>query len=614
MWVSLYFVMAYVKKYITGFSENKKKIILLLILGISGFVMTSAVLNIFGLKIPAFNGKMLHTASNKNPFLIVMTFALFNLCRRLKFKSVPAMRSENLEYPEAVEFLAKRAGIQIPETHEDSDQPRGISRARAYELNRAAARFYRDCLFDPAIGEAGMNYLRDTRGLDTAVIRHFGLGYAPNEFGVLLPHLKSLGFTEEEMRQCFLCGRSQSGRYYDYFRGRVMFPVINTAGEVVAFSGRDVTGTSKAKYLNSSDTPVFQKRKNLFALNFAKAHCAEQMILCEGNMDVVSMHAAGFENAVASLGTALTDEQARIMARYTKQVIIAYDGDSAGQRAAGRAMDIFARVGLDVRVLRITDAKDPDEYIRKFGTDAFARLLKGSSTGFSYRLDGVLNRYNIKEPEDRIKAAAELCGMVARVWSSAEREVYLQAVSERLGLPIDSLRRDVERAQARIQRDRHQSEARAARMSALALDDRVNPEAAGNIRAAAAEDTVLGLMLLYEEHRRAVREGAVPLTADDFVTAFNRRVFEAIMELENSDGGFSTAVLGEQFDPDEMGRLAKLAQARRNLSENGQSVLKAAVRTLQDEKNAVTKDDAPPEDSLERLLEKKRQKMHKSNG
>lgn len=524
------------------------------------------------------------------------------------------MRSENLEYPEAVEFLAKRAGIQIPETHEDSDQPRGISRARAYELNRAAARFYRDCLFDPAIGEAGMNYLRDTRGLDTAVIRHFGLGYAPNEFGALLPHLKSLGFTEEEMRQCFLCGRSQSGRYYDYFRGRVMFPVINTAGEVVAFSGRDVTGTSKAKYLNSSDTPVFQKRKNLFALNFAKAHCAEQMILCEGNMDVVSMHAAGFENAVASLGTALTDEQARIMARYTKQVIIAYDGDSAGQRAAGRAMDIFARVGLDVRVLRITDAKDPDEYIRKFGTDAFARLLKGSSTGFSYRLDGVLNRYNIKEPEDRIKAAAELCGMVARVWSSAEREVYLQAVSERLGLPIDSLRRDVERAQARIQRDRHQSEARAARMSALALDDRVNPEAAGNIRAAAAEDTVLGLMLLYEEHRRAVREGAVSLTADDFVTAFNRRVFEAIMELENSDGGFSTAVLGEQFDPDEMGRLAKLAQARRNLSENGQSVLKAAVRTLQDEKNAVTKDDAPPEDSLERLLEKKRQKMHKSNG
>ncbi len=524
------------------------------------------------------------------------------------------MRSENLEYPEAVEFLAKRAGIPIPETQEDRGGTRGISRARAFEMNRAAARFYRDCLFDPALGEAGMNYLRNTRGLDTAVIRHFGLGYAPNEFGVLLPHLKSLGFTEEEMRQCFLCGRSQNGQYYDYFRGRVMFPVINTSGEVVAFSGRDVTGTSKAKYLNSSDTPVFQKRRNLFALNFAKAHCAEQMILCEGNMDVVSMHAAGFENAVASLGTALTDEQARIMARYTKQVIIAYDGDSAGQRAAGRAMDIFARVGLDVRVLRITDAKDPDEYIRRHGADAFARLLKGSSTGFAYRLEGVLSRYDISQPEDKIKAAAELCGMVARVWSSAEREVYLQAVSERLGLPIDSLRRDVERAYSRIRRDLHQSETRAARMSALALDDRINPEAAGNTRAAAAEDTVLGLMLLYEEHRRAVRDGTVPLAADDFVTAFNRRVFEAIMELENSDGGFSTAVLGERFSPDEMGRLAKLVQARRSLSENGQSVLRAAAQTLRDAKTAAAGDGAPPEDSLARLLEQKRQRMHKSNG
>ncbi len=524
------------------------------------------------------------------------------------------MRSENLEYPEAVEFLAKRAGIPIPETQEERGGTRGISRARAFEMNRAAARFYRDCLFDPALGEAGMNYLRNTRGLDTAVIRHFGLGYAPNEFGVLLPHLKSLGFTEEEMRQCFLCGRSQNGRYYDYFRGRVMFPVINTSGEVVAFSGRDVTGTSKAKYLNSSDTPVFQKRRNLFALNFAKAHCAEQMILCEGNMDVVSMHAAGFENAVASLGTALTDEQARIMARYTRQVIIAYDGDSAGQRAAGRAMDIFARVGLDVRVLRITDAKDPDEYIRRHGADAFARLLKGSSTGFAYRLEGVLSRYDISQPEDKIKAAAELCGMVARVWSSAEREVYLQAVSERLGLPIDSLRRDVERAYSRIRRDLHQSETRAARMSALALDDRINPEAAGNTRAAAAEDTVLGLMLLYEEHRRAVRDGTVPLAADDFVTAFNRRVFEAIMESENSDGGFSTAVLGERFSPDEMGRLAKLVQARRSLSENGQSVLRAAAQTLRDAKTAAAGDDAPPEDSLARLLEQKRQRIHKSNG
>lgn len=518
------------------------------------------------------------------------------------------MRAENLEYGEAVEFLAKRAGVPLPESTDRDERP-GISRSRAYEINRAAARFYRDCLFDPQLGEPGMRYLRDVRGLDTSVIRHFGLGYAPNEFGILMPHLKKLGYTEEEMRQCFLCGRSERGRYYDYFRGRVMFPVINTAGEVIAFSGRDVTGESKAKYLNSSDTPVFQKRKNLFALNFAKSHCAEQMILCEGNMDVVSLHAAGFENAVASLGTALTDEQARIMTRYTKQVVVAYDGDAAGQRAANRAMEIFSKVGLDIRILRMADAKDPDEYIRKFGRDAFARLIQGSSTGFAFRMDGVLGRYDIDQPEDKIKAASELCSMIARVWSSAEREVYLQAVSERLKLPADSLRKDVERLRSRYWREQQKNETKAARLSALALNDRINPDAAGNARAAAAEDTVIGLMLLYDEHRRAILDGAVPLSTEDFVTSFNRRIFESIMELEKSAGGFDLSLLGEELSPDEMGRLAKLTQSRRALSENGRSVLLAAVQTLREAKSTQAAPDESAEDSLARLLAEKRQKM-----
>lgn len=521
------------------------------------------------------------------------------------------MRSENLEYAEAVEFLAKRAGVPIPEPEENPGTPRGISRSRAFEINRAAARFYRDCLFDPALGASGMDYLRNTRGLDPAVIRHFGLGYAPNEFGVLLPYLRSLGFTEEEMHQCFLCGKSQNGRYYDYFRGRVMFPVINTAGEVIAFSGRDVTGTSKAKYLNSSDTPVFQKRKNLFALNFAKAHCSEQLILCEGNMDVVSMHAAGFENAVASLGTALTDEQARIMAKYTKQVVIAYDGDAAGQHAAGRAMDILSRVGLDMRVLRMHDAKDPDEFIRKYGAGAFARLLKSSSTGFTYRLDNTLSRFDVSLPEGKIKAAGELCGMVARTPSAAEREVYLQAVAERLSLPIDSLRKDTERIRARAQRDLRTAESRAARVSALSLGDRINPDAAGNARAAAAEDTILGLLLLYEEHRRAVRSGAVPLSSEDFVTGFNRRVFEVVMELDAADGGFSPALLSEQFSPDEMGRLSRLVQARRSLTENSMAVLRAAADTLREEKQVHTGPDTSAEDSLEQLLAQRRRQLGK---
>ena len=521
------------------------------------------------------------------------------------------MRTENLEYGEAVEFLAKRSGVPLPEDTGEGTNRYGITRSRAYELNRAAARFYRDCLFDPVLGKPGMEYLREVRGLDVAVIRHFGLGYAPNEFGILLPHMKELGFSEEELRQCFLCGRSERGRYYDYFRGRVMFPVINTAGEVIAFSGRDVTGESKAKYLNSSDTPVFQKRKNLFALNFAKSHCAEQMILCEGNMDVVSLHAAGFENAVASLGTALTDEQARVMAKYTKQVVVSYDGDAAGQRAAARAMEIFAKVGLDIRILRMNDAKDPDEYIRKFGRDAFARLLQGSSTGFAYRMDSILSRYNTDLPEDRIKAAAELCETVARVWSSAEREVYLQAVAERLNLPPDSLRGDVDRIQSRNRKAQKTEESRTARLSAMALGDRVNPDAAGNARAAAAEETILGLMLLYDEHRRAIRDGTVPLSAEDFVTAFHRRAFEAILELERDESGFSLSFLGEDFTPDEMGRLVRLEQERRRLSENGSAVLAAAAATLREERSGREQAESPPEDGLSQLIARKRKKVGK---
>lgn len=516
------------------------------------------------------------------------------------------MRSENLEYPEAVEFLAKRAGIDLPEEGGEESGHRGISRRRLFEMNLAAARFFRQCLFDPVLGAPAMAYLRDQRGLKPDIIRRFGLGYAPNDFQALLPVLKQQGYTEAEMKEGFLCGISQSGRAYDYFRNRVMFPVFDMAGNVIAFSGRDIGGDSKAKYLNSSDTPGFQKRKNLFALNFARNHCAEQMILCEGNMDVVSLHAAGFENAVASLGTALTDEQARLMAKYTKQVVIAYDADAAGQRAAQRAMGIFEKVGLDVRVLVMQDAKDPDEFIKKFGADRFAGLLKKSRTGFEYKLNSVLSRYDVEKPDEKIRAAEELCGVVARVYSAAEREVYIQAISRRLDLPADSLRKDVERMIARRVKEAKRENGHMAQLSALGIGDKINPEAAGNVRGAAAEDAIIGLLLLYGEHRRAVREGTIPLTGEDFITSFGRRAFQQIMALETDDGGYDFSLLGQFFNPDEMGRLAKLEQNRRALSENGSAVLRAAVDTLREEKQRQGGQDATPLEDIGRLLAGKR--------
>lgn len=522
------------------------------------------------------------------------------------------MRAENLDYKGAIEFLAKRSGIDLPAASRDGHaQPEGTSRKRVFEMNLIAARFWRDCLFDPAMGKRAMDYLLEKRGLPLSIIRRFGIGYAPNDFGALTALLRRNGFTDREMKDAFLCGISQKNdRAYDMFRDRVMFPVFDNAGNVIAFSGRDVSGEDSRKYVNSSDTPVFQKRRNLFALNFAKNSCSEQLILCEGNIDVVSLHAAGFENAVASLGTALTDEQARILTKYTKQVILAYDADEAGQRAIHRAMPILAKVGLDVRVLQIPrgDAKDPDEYIKKFGAERFGQLVKQSRTTFDYKLQAVLSRHDVNQSDDKIKAAAELCNIIARVYSSAEREVYIRTVADRLGLSVESLQKDVESAIRRNARESHKQESHQAQLSAMAAKDKINPDAAANIQAAAAEEAILGLLMLYGEHRRAVETGQVSLTADSFVTAFNRRAFEAIMALEAGDGGYEFSLLGEQFDVDEMGRLSRMERARRALSENGTAVLRSAAETLEREKAHRAAKDAAPVDSIRMILEGKRKK------
>lgn len=516
------------------------------------------------------------------------------------------MQAENLDYVGAVELLAKRTGVSLPAQEEPHEQ-KGLSRKRTYEMNLAAARFFRECLFDPTIGREGMAYLSEKRGLSPAVIKHFGLGYAPNEFGALINVLRRKGFTDEEMKQGFLCGISQkTGRPFDYFRNRVMFPIIDVTGNIVGFGGRAMDDQTKPKYLNTSDTPGFEKKRNLFALNYAKNHAAEQLILCEGYMDVIALHAAGFENAVASLGTALTSNQARLMAKYTKQVVICYDSDEAGQRAANRAMALLAEAGLDVRVLKMSGAKDPDEYIKTYGADSFAQLLKKSQTGFEFKLAGVLAKYNIGEADQKIKAASELCGIVAAAPSAAEREVYINEVAHRLGLSEDSLRSDVAYRRKRLFAEKKQKESREAQIAALGLNDRINPQAAGSVQATAAEEAILGLLLMYEEHRAAIVRGTVSLTVDDFYSDFAKRVFAAIMELQTGEDGFSFSLLGEQFDPDEMGRLVRCQQKRCALSENGTSVLRASTEALRKEKERLAAHAADPVSGIQQILERKR--------
>ncbi len=510
-----------------------------------------------------------------------------------------AMRSENLDYPAAVEFLAKRAGITI---QSDDKEDRGMSRSRVYEMNLAAAKYFRNCLFDEKLGRAGMEYLASKRKLPQAIIKRFGLGFAPDGFGGLTDHMKRLGFTEDELVTGFLCGKSQkTGSAYDYFRNRVIFPIINTSGDIVGFGGR-VVDDSKPKYLNSSDTPGFKKSKNLFALNYAKKHCAERLILCEGYMDVIACHAAGFENAVATLGTALTGDQARLMAKHTKQIVIAYDSDEPGQNATRKAIRMLSEAGLDVRVLHMEGAKDPDEYIKKFGADSFRSLLDAGKTGFEFKLDATLRKYDVNIPDGKIKASKELCEYISEVYSGVEREVYISAAAKRLGISEAGLKNDVESARKKKIYEYNADVSRQARNDAMGIGDRINTDGIKNIKARAAEETIIGLMLLFEEFRSAVVAKKVELERSDFFSEFHAKVFSEICSLEEQ-GEYDFSLLPQMFSSEEMGRLEGLIQKRRELSENGLCVFVQCVETLKGEKK-LSGDDTI--DDILLLLERKR--------
>ncbi|MBO5938267.1 MAG: DNA primase [Clostridia bacterium] len=500
------------------------------------------------------------------------------------------MREENLDYVGALEFLAARAGITIP-TDESPDDRNTVPRKRIFEMNLAAARFFRECLFDEALGGEGLRYLTENRALSTATIRRFGLGFAPNSWDALTKTLKRQGFTEDEIVAGFLGKRSEkSGRVFDLFRNRVIFPVIDTTGNVVAFGGR-VMDDSKPKYLNSSDTPAFKKSRHLFALNFARKNAEERLILCEGYMDVIALHAAGFENAVATLGTAITSEQARIFAKHTGQVVICYDSDSAGQTAANKAMRLLGEVGVDVRVLKLEGAKDPDEYIKKFGADGFSRVLDQSMTGFDFRLGRILSEYNLALPDEKIKASAAVCQMIADAHSEVEREISIRKAAEQIGVSVEAMRSDTERIRKNRLREMKKKQSQDAQLAVKNFGDRINMDAAKNIRASRAEETVLGLILMDDGFRQEAATGAVGLSSEDFFTTFGRRVFDAICELERSDGGFSKAMLGQSFSADELGRIEKIEWERRALARNDREVFLAAVGALRAEASNLDKDD-----------------------
>lgn len=507
------------------------------------------------------------------------------------------MRAENLDYRDALEFLSKRAGISLPD--DGAQQNSGVSRKRLYEMNTAAAKFFRTALFESDEGGIARNYLTK-RGLSQSIIRRFGLGYADGSFSSLRDHLKRQGFTDEELVAGFLCKKSEkNGSLYDIFRTKVMFPIIDTAGNIVAFGGR-VLDNSKPKYINSSDTPAFNKKRNLFALNYAKNSCAERLILCEGYMDVIALHEFGFGNAVATLGTAITSEQARLIAKYTKQVIITYDSDEAGQRAADKAFKLLDEVGVDTKILKVEDAKDPDEFLRKFGKVKFEELMNKSHTRFEFTVSKILSEHDISNDEEKVKAIRRIVAYIAAIPSSVEREIYSAKLAEMMDLSPESVRRDINYAIRRRQAERKKAEHDRVINEATGITDRVNPDFAKRPFAAKLEEAVLGMLLQKSEYVTVPVDGS-PLVEEDFPTELGRRLFAFIKEAVDSVG-FNFGQLSESFTQDEVSRATDLMLAREKLTDNGPAVFAENVRRMRDSDRS----DGAEVDDISKLLSKKR--------
>ena len=515
------------------------------------------------------------------------------------------MKMEHLDYPDAVQFLAKRVGITVEdnESSKYSSLPK-IDKKRIYQMNVDAAKYFNACLFsDNPDAKAALAYFTEKRKLSIATIKHFGLGFAPNSFDVFSHYMLKKGYSYDELVAGFLCGRSEKGHYFDAFRNRVMFPIIDVSGNVIAFGGR-VMDDSKPKYKNSSDTPVFKKTRNLFALNFARHSGEESLILCEGYMDVIALHSVGITNAVATLGTAITQEQARIMSRYTKRVVISYDSDEAGKKAAERALRLLEEVGLEVSVLSVPGAKDPDEYIKTFGVEKFKEVISGAKSKFEYNLSTVLEKYDINIPQDKINALHELEILISAVYSVAERDVYIKTVSKKLGVEARAIRADVERIISRNLSSQRKNERQRVKQQSIGYTDRVNPDFIKSPTAARCEENLLGLLLLFPEHRKSAFENEL-VVEKDFLTDLNRRIFTYLREAYFA-GDERLVTMSEAFSEEELGRIAKIRVLRMELSDNSADVLKESIEMLRRSVAKKAAEKATSFDALSDIIAKRR--------
>ena len=503
------------------------------------------------------------------------------------------MEIENLSFPEAVEFLARRVGMQVPEEDNDFESKK---RSRMLALNKDAARFFYEQLSSPG-GAPAREYMQKRR-IGPTTAKNFGLGYAPDDWRSLEKAMTAKGYSREELHSAGLV-RIKNGSCYDTFRNRLMFPVIDVRGNVIGFSGR-ILGDGEPKYMNSPETLVFNKSRNLFALNLAKKSKSGYIILAEGNIDVVSMHQAGFDSAVASLGTSLTPEQARLISRYANEVIIAYDNDGAGKKAAQRAIGILEKLDLKVKVLAMSGAKDPDEYIQTKGAAAFRNLLEGSENQLDYRLRAVVEKYDLSQDAQKVDFLREATDLVARLPGDAERQVYAMRVAELAGIPADAVTaggaRRRKRLLSRAGREQEREQTRPARVARSEGRPRYEDEASGK-----AEEGILRVLLL---DPALARSPALP-PAEDFTAPQLRHIYTEVLQRLRRGGEVSPATLSAALSGEEMSLLIRL-QGEPLAASNSERALNDYIHKLYECKEQNVKVRSP--EDLLALSEKYREK------
>jgi len=460
------------------------------------------------------------------------------------------MNIENLDFVDAVRFLAKIANMEVPEDGNTPDLH--AKRQRLYSLNREAARFFHNNLSSDA-GRPALSYF-EKRGLSTRTIRNFGLGHAPDAWDALIQEMLAKGFSKGELLDAGLVVKNAKGGVYDRFRNRVMFPIIDLRGDVIGFGGR-VLDQSLPKYLNSPDTVVFNKSRNLFALNIAKKSKSRTIILAEGYMDVIALHQAGFVNAVASLGTSLTEDQARLIVRYADNAVIAYDADEAGKKASLRAIEILKKTGVNVKILRIPGAKDPDEFIKSNGADAFSALLNRSENHIEYRLYDLRAKYNLTQDEDRVaylKAAAKL---LSTVESPVEREIYASRVAEDTKISVAGMLGEIKKEWANRERRIKREEKRVALAPAKAMQPKEKALQYENVRSAAAEEGLLSLIFFDPSY---IPKASSRISPGEFSSKLLGRIYSLASERYGDGRPVTLASMEDSISAEEAAHLSKV--------------------------------------------------------